>query len=61
VVTHRPPASSEPVFTFATDGIESALAKAQEVAAEKRIGLMGANANVETADTVIAALHSVLA
>jgi dihydrofolate reductase len=26
-----------------TDGIESALAKAQEVAAEKRIGLMGAN------------------
>ena len=43
MVTHRPPASSEPVFTFATDGIESALAKAQEVAAEKRIGLMGAN------------------
>jgi dihydrofolate reductase len=28
---------------FVTDGIESALAKAQEVAAEKRIGLMGAN------------------
>ena len=43
VVTHRPPASSDPVFTFVTDGIESALAKAQEVAAEKRIGLMGAN------------------
>ena len=43
VVTYRPPASSEPVFTFVTDGIESALAKAQEVAAEKRIGLMGAN------------------
>ncbi|TMK47987.1 MAG: hypothetical protein E6G55_02560 [Actinobacteria bacterium] len=43
VVTYRPSASSEPVFTFVTDGIESALAKAQEVAAEKRIGLMGAN------------------
>ena len=39
VVTHKPPASSDPVFTFVTDGIERALAKAQEVAAEKRIGL----------------------
>jgi dihydrofolate reductase len=43
VVTHKPPASSDPVFTFVTEGIERALAKAQEVAAEKRIGLMGAN------------------
>jgi dihydrofolate reductase len=43
VVTHKPPASSDAVFTFVTDGIESSLAKAQEVAAEKRIGLMGAN------------------
>jgi dihydrofolate reductase len=43
VVTHRPPASSDPVFTFVTDGIESAFAKAKEAAAEKRIGLMGAN------------------
>jgi dihydrofolate reductase len=43
VVTHRPSASSDPVFTFVTDGIERALAKAQEVAADKRIGLMGAN------------------
>jgi dihydrofolate reductase len=43
VVTHKPRASSDPVFTFVTDGIESALAKAREVAAEKRIGLMGAN------------------
>ena len=34
------PASSDPVFTFVTDGIELALAKAQEVAADKRIGLM---------------------
>ncbi len=43
VVTHEPPASSDPVFVFVTDGIESALAKAQEAAGDKRIGLMGAN------------------
>jgi dihydrofolate reductase len=43
VVTHSPPASADPVFTFVTDGIEGALAKAQEVAGDKRIGLMGAN------------------
>jgi dihydrofolate reductase len=42
VVTHRPP-TSNPVFTFVTDGIERALGKAQEVAVDKRIGLMGAN------------------
>jgi dihydrofolate reductase len=43
VVTHRPLASPDPVFTVVTDGIESALAKAREAAGEKRIGLMGAN------------------
>jgi dihydrofolate reductase len=43
VVSHRPPPSADPIFTFVTDGIEAALAKAQEVAAGKRIGLMGAN------------------
>lgn len=43
VVTHRPPATSAPVFTFVTDGIESALTKAQAVAGDKQIGLMGAN------------------
>jgi dihydrofolate reductase len=43
VVTNSPPASADPVFRFVTDGIESALAKAQEVAGDKRIGLMGAN------------------
>ena len=44
VVTHEPPASSaDPVFTFVTDGIEPALAKAREAAGDKRIGLMGAN------------------
>lgn len=43
VVTHSPPASAAPIFTFVTDGIESALAKAREVAGDKRIGLMGAD------------------
>ena len=43
VVTHRPIEGAGPVFTVVTDGIESALAKAQEVAGGKRIGLMGAN------------------
>ena len=43
VVTHSPPAGAGPVFTFVTDGIESALAKAREAAGDKRIGLMGAN------------------
>jgi dihydrofolate reductase len=43
VVTHRPPTNADPVFTFVSDGIESALAKSQEAAGEKRIGLMGAN------------------
>jgi dihydrofolate reductase len=43
VVTHSPPASSAPVFTFVTDGIERALAQAREAAGDKRIGLMGAN------------------
>jgi dihydrofolate reductase len=43
VVTHRPIAGADPVFTIVTDGIESALAKAREAAGDKRIGLMGAN------------------
>ncbi len=43
VVTHRPIEDADPMFTFVTEGIESAFAKAQEVAGEKRIGLMGAN------------------
>jgi dihydrofolate reductase len=43
VVTHNPPPNSAAVFTFVTEGIESALAKAQAVAGQKRIGLMGAN------------------
>ena len=43
VVTNRPLAEADPIFTVVTDGIESALAKAQEAAGAKRIGLMGAN------------------
>jgi dihydrofolate reductase len=43
VVTHRPVEGADPVFTFVTDGIESALAKAQDAAGDKVIGLMGAN------------------
>jgi dihydrofolate reductase len=43
VVTHRPFAPPDPVFRVVTDGIERALAKAQAVAGDKRIGLMGAN------------------
>ena len=43
VVTHQPAANADPVFTFVTEGIERALEEAQAVAADKRIGLMGAN------------------
>ena len=43
VVTHRAFEPASPVFTVVTDGIESALGLAREAAAEKRIGLMGAN------------------
>ena len=43
VITHRPIEGADAMFTIVPDGIESALAKAQEAAGEKRIGLMGAN------------------
>ena len=43
VVTHNLPDSASPLFTFVTDGIQSALAKARDVAGDKRIGLMGAD------------------
>ena len=42
VITHRPLPDPDPIFTV-TDGLEPALAKAREVAGDKRIGLMGAN------------------
>ncbi len=41
---HVPPKEEiGPVFTFVSDGIESALAKSQEMAGDKDIALMGAN------------------
>ena len=43
VVTHNPVSGADPLFTFVTEGIESALAKAREAAGDKRIGLMGAD------------------
>jgi dihydrofolate reductase len=43
VVTHNRPSSAPPLFTFVTDGIESALAQAHAAAGDKRIGLMGAD------------------
>ena len=43
VVTHRAFEPPSPIFTVVTDGVEHALAKAQEVAADKRIGIMGAD------------------
>lgn len=43
VVTHRPFDVPDPVFAVVTDGIQTALAKAQTAAGDKRIGLMGAN------------------
>jgi dihydrofolate reductase len=43
VVTHRPIEAATPVFAVVADGIESALAKAQEAAGDKVIGIMGAD------------------
>jgi dihydrofolate reductase len=43
VITHDPPSDAAALFTFVTDGVESALAKAREAAGDKRIGLMGAD------------------
>jgi dihydrofolate reductase len=43
VVTHRPLDVPDPVFTVVSDGIESALDQARQAAADKHIGLMGAN------------------
>jgi dihydrofolate reductase len=43
VITHRPIEGADPMFTVVPDGIESALAKAQQAAGEKTIGLMGAD------------------
>ena len=46
VLTHEPPdpATVPKVFTFVTDGIESAIAQAQEAAGDRTVGLHGATA-----------------
>ena len=44
VLTHEPPAEAPKVFTFVTDGIESAVAQAQAVAGDRTVGLHGATA-----------------
>ncbi|MGW6278514.1 dihydrofolate reductase family protein [Kribbella sp. NPDC055071] len=44
VLTHNPPAEAPAVFTFVTDGVESAIAQAQKVAGDKTVGLHGATA-----------------
>ena len=38
VITHDPPSSAAPMFTFVTDGVDSALAEAREVAATSASG-----------------------
>ena len=46
VVTHRPadPEVKGPTtFTFVTDGVEKALARAQAAAGDKHVNVMGAN------------------
>jgi dihydrofolate reductase len=47
VLTHRPPQEwvdkPDSPFTFVTDGIESAVAKAKEIAGDKSVGVAGAN------------------
>ncbi|WP_405060665.1 dihydrofolate reductase family protein [Kribbella sp. NBC_01505] len=44
VLTHNPPAEAPDVFTFVTDGIESAVKQAKAVAGDKTVGLHGATA-----------------
>jgi dihydrofolate reductase len=45
VLTHRQPTEPAPsVFTFVTDGIESAIRQAQAVAGDRTVGLHGASA-----------------
>lgn len=43
VVTHHPPEQQHPpIYTFVTDGVESAIAQAKKAAGEKAVGLHGA-------------------
>jgi dihydrofolate reductase len=46
VVTHTVPeawANKESIFTFVTDGVESAVAQAKQVAGDKNVGVGGAD------------------
>ena len=42
VVTHTAPAEDHPAYTFVTDGVASAIERAQEAAGDKWVGLHGA-------------------
>ncbi|MFD3405714.1 dihydrofolate reductase family protein [Kribbella sp. NPDC058693] len=44
VLTHKPPAEAPKVFTFVTDGIESAVKQAKAVAGDGTVGVHGATA-----------------
>ncbi|WP_329000286.1 dihydrofolate reductase family protein [Kribbella sp. NBC_00709] len=44
VLTHNAPTDAPKVFTFVTDGIQSAVAQAKAVAGEKTVGVHGATA-----------------
>ncbi|MFC6160798.1 dihydrofolate reductase family protein [Kribbella jiaozuonensis] len=44
VLTHEPPAEAPKVFTFVTDGIESAVKQAKAVAGDGTVGVHGATA-----------------
>ncbi|GAB2603375.1 dihydrofolate reductase family protein [Kribbella endophytica] len=44
VLTHNPPEQAPAVFTFVTDGIESAITQAKAVAGDRTVGLHGATA-----------------
>jgi dihydrofolate reductase len=50
VLTHEAPASAPRVFTFVTDGIESALEQAQAAAGDKQIGVMGGDTATQYLD-----------
>ena len=44
VLTHEPPAEAPKVFTFVTDGIESAVEQAKAAAGDRTVGIHGATA-----------------
>ena len=44
VLTHRPPRNAHPAFSFVTDGVEAALARAKAAAGGADVAVMGASA-----------------